>query len=152
AIDCRDRPSRLCFRSSRASEAEMAEIVFAAGVPHAPAIVGLIGSAPDAAQRVVADTYAGLKREIDEADPDVLIVFANDHLANSRARAYPDFLMGLAPEHSGPYEWFKPWIGCRDYAAKGDPAVAEALLVGMARRGVRMNAERKNLMFDDNIS
>jgi aromatic ring-opening dioxygenase catalytic subunit (LigB family) len=130
----------------------MAEIVFAAGLPHAPALVGLFERAPAATQKVVRETYEGLGRELEAARPDVLIVFANDHLSNSRIRAYPDFLIGLAAEHQGPHEWFKPWIGCRDYAAKGHPAVAEALFRGMTKRGIRMNAERANLNFDDNIS
>jgi aromatic ring-opening dioxygenase catalytic subunit (LigB family) len=130
----------------------MAEIVFAAGAPHAPGLVGLFDQAPDDAQKVVRDTYRGLRDKLYEARPDVLICFANDHLANSRIRAYPDFLIGMADEHRGPYEWFKPWIGCRDYAVAGNTAVAEALFRGMNRRGVRMNAERENLKFDDNIS
>jgi aromatic ring-opening dioxygenase catalytic subunit (LigB family) len=58
----------------------------------------------------------------------------------------------MAAEHRGPYEWFKPWIGCRDYAVPGNTQVAEALFRGMTRRGVRMKAERDNLKFDDNIS
>jgi aromatic ring-opening dioxygenase catalytic subunit (LigB family) len=130
----------------------MAEIVYAAGIPHAPAIVGLFSKAPPATQKVVEDTYNGLINELKAARPDVLIIFANDHLTNSRIRAYPDFLIGMAAEHSGPHEWFKPWIGCRDYVAKGSPEVAEALFRGMTRRGIRMNAERANLNFDDNIS
>jgi aromatic ring-opening dioxygenase catalytic subunit (LigB family) len=130
----------------------MAEIVYAAGLPHAPALVGLLARAPAETQRVVRAIYDGLAQALDRARPDVLIVFANDHLANSRIRAYPDFLIGMAQSHRGPFEWFKPWIGCRDYAAKGDPAVAEALFRGMTRRGIRMNAERVNLRFDDNIS
>lgn len=130
----------------------MAEIVFAAGAPHAPGLIGLFDTGPEQTQKVVRETYDGLARELREADLDVLIVFANDHLANSRVRTYPDFLIGMAPEHRGPHEWFKPWIKCRDYAAKGAPEVAEALLTGMGRRGVRMFAERENLNFDDNIS
>ena len=130
----------------------MAEIVYAAGLPHAPALVGLFAGAPAETQTVVRETYEGLARELDRARPDVLIVFANDHLANSRISAYPDFLIGMAAEHRGPHEWFKPWIGCRDYAVNGDPTVAEALFRGMTRRGIRMNAERANLKFDDNIS
>jgi aromatic ring-opening dioxygenase catalytic subunit (LigB family) len=130
----------------------MAQIVYAAGVPHAPAIVGLYEKVPAAAQKVIRDTYAGLKRELLEARPDTIIVFANDHLTNSRIRAYPDFLIGMAEEHSGPHEWFKPWIGCRDYTVKGNPTVAEKLFGGMTKRGIRMNAERKNVNFDDNIS
>jgi len=82
----------------------------------------------------------------------VIIVFANDHLVNSRIRSYPDFLIGMADEHRGPHEWFKPWIGCRDYAIKGDRHVAAALFRGMIRRGIRMFAETGALKFDDNIS
>lgn len=130
----------------------MAEIVYAAGLPHAPGLVGQFAGAPAATQKVVRDTYEGLVRELDAARPDVLIVFANDHLANSRITACPDFLIGLAAEHRGPHEWFKPWIGCRDYVAKGHPVVAEALFRGMIRRGIRMHAQRANLNFDDNIS
>ncbi len=130
----------------------MAEIVYAAGLPHAPALVGLFSRAPADVRNVVRETYESLARALDAARPEVLIVFANDHLANSRISAYPDFLIGMAAEHQGPHEWFKPWIGCRDYVVAGAPAVAEALFRGMTRRGVRMNAERANLKFDDNIS
>ena len=101
----------------------MAEIVFAAGVPHAPGLVGLFHTAPDGVQSVVRRTFKALADELRAARADVLIVFANDHLANSRISAYPDFLIGLAAEHRGPYEWFKPWIGCRDYVVPGHPQV-----------------------------
>ena len=130
----------------------MAEIVFAAGAPHAPAIVGLIDRAPEEAQKVVKNTYAAVTKGLKETRPDVLIMFANDHLANSRISAYPDFLIGMAETHSGPHEWFQEWIGCRNYATKGNPEVAKALFRGMTKRGIRMNAKDENLKFDDNIS
>ncbi len=130
----------------------MAEIVFAAGAPHAPGLIGLLDAAPSDVKDVVATTYRHLTNAIASAKADVLIVFANDHLANSRVRTYPDFLIGMAPEHRGPYEWFKPWIGCGDYVVKGAPEVASAMLDGMTRRGIRMFAQTENLKFDDNIS
>ena len=130
----------------------MATIVFAAGVPHAPGIVGLFDKAPEDAQAVVSRTFEALEQRLKAARPDVLIIFANDHLSNSRVRSYPDFLIGTGPEHRGPYEWFKPWIGCRDYVVRGNPGVAMALFRGMTRRGVRMTARNENLIFDDNIS
>jgi hypothetical protein len=65
---------------------------------------------------------------------------------------YPDFLAGMAAEHHGPFEWFKPWLGCRDYILPGRPDVAEALVSGMARRGVKLFGRRQNLRFDDNLS
>jgi aromatic ring-opening dioxygenase catalytic subunit (LigB family) len=130
----------------------LGEIVFAAGVPHAPALVGLYERAPEAVRDIVRDSYATLSRHLRESRPDVLMVFANDHLTNSRIRAYPDFLIGMAPEHRGPFEWFKPWIDCRDWAVPGSPATAAALFRGMTKRGIRMFAEPAPLKFDDNIS
>jgi hypothetical protein len=130
----------------------MAEIVFAAGVPHAPAVVGLFDRAPEAAREVVAATYDAVARALLAAKPDVLLVFGNDHLTNSRITAYPDFIIGLAERHAGPYEWFKEWIGCRDWDLPGDPAVARALFTGLTRRGFRVNAAAGALKFDDNLS
>ena len=130
----------------------MAEIVFAAGAPHAPGLIGLPEAAPADVKDIVATTYRNLASAMVSAKADVLIVFANDHLANSRIRAYPDFLIGMAAEHRGPFEWFKPWIGCEDYTVKGSPEIAAALFNGMTRRGIRMFAQHENLKFDDNIS
>ena len=130
----------------------MAQIVFAAGAPHAPGLVGLYDTAPADVQDIVRTTYAALGAALRASRPDVLLVFANDHLANGRISAYPDFLVGMAAEHRGPDPWFKPWIGCRDYVVRGDVRAAEALVNGMARRGVRMCFDRANLRFDDNLS
>jgi hypothetical protein len=130
----------------------MGEIVFAAGVPHAPALVGLLDRATPEAQRVVRESFAAVGSALEQSGADVLVVVANDHITNSRIREYPDFLLGMAAEHRGPDAWFKPWIGCRDWAMPGDPAVAEALFRGMGRRGVRLFARRDPLRFDDNLS
>ncbi len=130
----------------------MGKIVFAAGIPHLPAMVGLYDRAPVEVQTVVRNSFDAFRSELIASAPDVIIVFANDHLVNSRIRTYPDFLIGMADEHRGPHEWFKPWIGCRDYVIKGDRQVAAALFQGMTRRGIRMFADTANLKFDDNIS
>lgn len=130
----------------------MAQIVFAAGAPHAPAMVGLFDKAPPESQKVVSDTFAAIKKQLEATRPDVLFVFANDHLSNSRITFYPDFLIGMAAEHSGPHEWFQEWIDCRKYVAKGNPEVAKAMFQGMTRRGIRMVAKHENLNFDDNLS
>ncbi len=130
----------------------MAEIVFAAGVPHAPALVGLFDRAPAEARQIISRSYQAIRQQLQKARPDVLIVFANDHLTNSRIRAYPDFLIAGAREHRGPHEWFTPWIGCRDYVVPGNPDVAQALFRGMTRRMIRMNLSDEPLKFDDNLS
>ena len=130
----------------------MGDIVFAAGIPHLPAMVGLYDRAPPDVQATVRNSFEALRTELRAATPDVIIIFANDHLVNSRIRSLPRLLIGMADEHRGPHEWFKPWIGCRDYAIKGDRHVAAAVFRGMIRRGIRMFAETGNLKFDDNIS
>ncbi|MEO8936225.1 MAG: hypothetical protein ABI277_15230 [Burkholderiaceae bacterium] len=130
----------------------MASIVFAAGAPHAPGLVGLFDTAPLESQQIVQSIYRQLSEALVASRPDALIVFANDHLANSRVRDYPDFLVGTGAVHSGPYEWFKEWIKCRDYSAKGHPEVANGLVNGLGRRGIRTTWTTDNLKFDDNIS
>jgi protocatechuate 4,5-dioxygenase beta chain len=130
----------------------MAEIVCAVAASHAPGLIGLFDGAPPESQAAVSEMYGALAREIRAAELDVLILFANDHLANSKVLEYPDFLIGMADIHTGPYEWFQPWIGCRDYALPGRPEVAEAVYRGMARRGIKFFGRRENLRYDDNLS
>ena len=59
----------------------MAEIVFAAGAPHAPGLIGLLEAAPADVKDIVVTTYRNLASAMVSARADVLIVFANDHLA-----------------------------------------------------------------------
>ena len=130
----------------------MGHIVSASAASHAPGLIGLFDEAPAESQAVVRNIFGRIKADLEESQPDVVIAFANDHLANSRPRLYPDFLIGMADQHDGPAEWYKEWIGCRDYSTPGDPEVAQQLLTGMTKRGIRMFAQRENLQFDDNIS
>lgn len=130
----------------------MADIVLAVAASHAPGLAGLYDGAPEETKADVDKMYGLLSAQIAAADLDVLILIGNDHLANSRTLEYPDFLVGMAEHHKGPYEWFKPWLNCRDYTLQGRPDVAEAMINGMARRGVKFFGRRENLRYDDNLS
>ncbi|CAM4053413.1 hypothetical protein [Janibacter anophelis] len=130
----------------------MAQISLAVAASHAPGLIGMFDVAPEQSQRVVSSAYGELARQIREADLDVIIMIANDHMANNRIREYPDFVVGLAPEHRGPAEFFKDWLGCGEYAVPGRPDVGTEILNGLSRRGVRVTASRENLNFDDNVS
>jgi len=101
---------------------------------------------------MVRNIFGRIKPSWIDSKPDVVIAFANDHLANGRPRVYLDFLTGMVDRHDGPGEWYKEWIGCRDWSVQGNPVVAEKLLSGMAQRGIRMFGQGENLQFDDNIS
>ena len=54
----------------------MAEIVYAAGMPHAPTLVGLFSRAPADVQKVVRDSYDGLVSDLETARPDDLVGLA----------------------------------------------------------------------------
>lgn len=130
----------------------MAEIVLAVAASHAPGLLGLFDEAPEDSRRIVTRAYGEIARQIREADLDVLIMVANDHMANNRIREYPDFVIGMAPVHSGPAEFFRDWLNCGDYAVPGRTDLAEMVFNGLNYRGVRATATRENLNFDDNIS
>lgn len=130
----------------------MGEIVLSVAASHAPGLAGLYPGAPEETKAEVDKMYGSMAAEIAAADLDVLIVVANDHLANSRVLEYPDFLVGMAPEHSGPYDWYQEWLNCRNYTLQGRPDVAEAMIAGMAHRGIKFFGRRSNLLFDDNLS
>ncbi|MFZ3566614.1 hypothetical protein ACOKM5_06530 [Streptomyces sp. BH097] len=130
----------------------MANVSLAVAASHAPGLIGMFDQAPEASQQMVTSAYGSLTRQIRETELDVILMVANDHMANNRIREYPDFVVGMAPEHRGPAEFFKDWLGCGEYRIPGRPDLAEKVLNGLNRRGVPVSATRENLNFDDNIS
>lgn len=130
----------------------MAKTVLAVAASHAPGLIGMLDQAPADSQAIVASAYGALTKQIQDVKPDVIIMVANDHMANNRIREYPDFVVGMAAEHRGPAEFFKDWLGCDEYAIPGRPDIAEIIFNGLNKRGTRVTATRENLNFDDNIS
>lgn len=130
----------------------MGEIALAVAASHAPGLVGLFDKAPEESQRIVAAAYDEIGRQIRDANLDLIIFIANDHLADNRIGRYPDFFIGLAAEHRGPDEFFKDWLGVDDYTIPGAPDFGAKIFNGMNRLGVHAEATRENLRFDDNIS
>lgn len=130
----------------------MAEISFAACASHAPGLAGWFDKAPEGDRRLVADAYRRLHEELVSSGTEVLVIIGNDHVANARVYDYPDFTVGLADEHVGPDEWFRPWLRMDEYRMPGDPGVAGVLADGLADTGLTVRAARPNLRFDDNVS
>ena len=130
----------------------MGKITLAVAASHAPGLIGMLDEAPEESRRIVLQSYGALTDQISDAQPDVILMIANDHLANNRIREYPDFVVGLAEMHRGPSEFFKGWLACDDYEVPGRPDLAELLFNKLNDRGYRVSAERDNLNFDDNIS
>lgn len=129
----------------------MAEIAFAGAAAHAPGLTGWPERASPEAQRSVSEFYADLGGRIRDADLDLLVMVANDHILNYNPAHYPDFIVGTAGEHVGPSEWFKPWLKVDEYRIPGRPEVAQTLHGQLEGQNGRV-VENDNLDFDDNIS
>lgn len=129
----------------------MADLVLAVSASHAPGLTGWIDRADDATRRSVEGAYGRIGQQIRDARLDVLVMVANDHLVNYDPGDYPDFAVGTDAEHTGPAEWFKPWLGVDDYRFTGHPDVARTLLDGLSGNGLRV-VDRPQMLFDDNIS
>lgn len=130
----------------------MGEIVFAAAAAHAPGLTGWMEKADPPTQEAVLGAYAQLGEEIRAAEVDVLIMVANDHLANYEPSDYPDFVIGDAPEQVGPAEWFRPWLGLDEYRMPGAPELAAQVVSILGERTEYDIRSNDDLYFDDNIS
>lgn len=97
----------------------MGKIALAVAASHAPGLLGMFDQAPGESQAVVSSAYGTITEHLRDTELDVVIMVANDHMANNRIREYPDFLIGMAQEHRGPAEFFKDWLACGEYAVPG---------------------------------
>ncbi|MFI0481434.1 hypothetical protein [Actinomadura sp. 9N215] len=137
----------------------MAEISLAVAASHTPGLTGWFDKAPEADRDTVRAAYAEIHDAVVRSRTDVLLIIGNDHVENAAVSDYPDFTFGLAERHTGPDEWFKPWLRVADYAVPGRPDVADVLYQSVkdASRsgtdaGPRVRAVRENLRYDDNLS
>jgi len=128
------------------------DIALAVAAAHAPGLTGWPDKAGEAAWSEVKGAYERLGDSIREAKLDALVVVANDHLANYGPADYPDFVVGTAAEHTGPAEWFKPWLNVPDYRLPGHPELAQTIYESL-RESSDLRIERNDeLQFDDNLS
>jgi protocatechuate 4,5-dioxygenase beta chain len=129
----------------------VATVVAAMAATHAPGLTGWFDQAPAADRKLVLDCYGGLRRRLEAARPDVLLMLANDHLLNWPINNIPDYTVGIGEEHVGPAEWFDEWLALPKYRVQGRPELARAIVREGARRGI-MFAYLSRLELDDGIS
>jgi hypothetical protein len=78
----------------------MAEIVAAFGVPHTPNFPALVAKAgPDCE---TAKLYAEIAKRLRAAEPDVLVIYTDDHFNTFFLDNFPTFAIGIAEMTSGP--------------------------------------------------
>jgi aromatic ring-opening dioxygenase catalytic subunit (LigB family) len=129
----------------------MAEIVAAMAMTHSPGLTGWFDRASTEYQQLALTATAEMRRRLEAARPDTLVMFSNDHLLNWPINNIPEYTVGIGEEHVGPADWYDEWLGMEKYRVPGDPALARFLVNDAARRGLSL-AYLREMQFDDGIS
>jgi 2,3-dihydroxyphenylpropionate 1,2-dioxygenase len=79
-------------------------LVFAGACSHAPGITGRAARAAPADLEAVHQGFDRLRRAIEDARPDALIVVAAEHFANFFMDNMPAYCIGMADHYEGPIE------------------------------------------------
>jgi aromatic ring-opening dioxygenase catalytic subunit (LigB family) len=129
----------------------VAQIVAAMAMTHAPGLTGWFDRGREEHQQFVLQATAEMRRRLEAARPDVLVMFSNDHLLNWPLENTPEYTVGIGDEHVGPAEWFDGWLAMEQYRVPGHSGLARWLVNEGARRGL-MLAHLRRMQFDDGIS
>ena len=129
----------------------MAEIVAAMAMTHSPGLTGWFDRASIEYQQLALSATAEMRRRLEAARPDTLVMLSNDHLLNWPINNIPEYTVGIGDEHVGPADWFDEWLGMEKYRVPGDPGLARFLVNDAARRGLSL-AYLREMQFDDGIS
>lgn len=111
----------------------MGEIVFAAGMSHAPGIAAF----PDAPPREKRERFFGAAaeahRRLEAIRPEVLVLIAPDHFTNFFVDNMPAFCVGLNETYVGPVE---EWLQLDSRVVQGASNVATDILSTSFEHGV----------------
>jgi aromatic ring-opening dioxygenase catalytic subunit (LigB family) len=129
----------------------MGQIVAAMAMTHSPGLTGWFTRAPQEHQQLALQAIAEMRRRLEAARPDVLVMFSNDHLLNWPMNNIPEYTVGIGEEHVGPADWFDEWLGMEKYRVPGHPTLARFVVNETARRGLALSYLRA-MQFDDGIS
>jgi protocatechuate 4,5-dioxygenase beta chain len=129
----------------------VAEIVAAMAMTHSPGLTGWFTRASEEYQRLALQALGEMRRRLDEARPDVLVMLSNDHLLNWPINNVPEYTVGIGEEHIGPADWFDEWLGMEKYRVPGHAALARFIVNEAGRRRLAL-AWLREMAFDDGIS
>lgn len=129
----------------------MAEIVAAMAMTHSPGLTGWFDRASVEYQQLALSATAEMRRRLEAARPDTLVMLSNDHLLNWPINNIPEYTVGIGDEHVGPADWFDEWLGMEKYRVPGDPGLARFLVNDAARRRLSL-AYLREMQFDDGVS
>jgi aromatic ring-opening dioxygenase catalytic subunit (LigB family) len=129
----------------------VAEIVAAMAMTHSPGLTGWFTRASEEYQRLALQATAEMRRRLEAARPDVIVMLSNDHLLNWPINNVPEYTVGIADEHVGPAEWFDEWLAMETYRVPGHASLARFVVNEAGRRRLSL-AWLREMQFDDGIS
>jgi len=129
----------------------VARIVAAMAATHSPGLAGWFDSASEDYQQRAIDAFGRMRQALEQAQPDVLLIFSNDHLLNWPLNNTPEYTVGTGATHTGPAEWYAPWLNLDRYTLQGNPGLARFMVNEAARRGLHL-ASLRQMEFDDGFS
>src|SRR5437762_11511310 len=97
----------------------MARIVTAMAMTHSPGLTGWFTRASEEYQRLALGATAEMRRRLEAARPDVLVMFSNDHLLHWPINNIPQYTVGIGDEHVGPAGWVDEWPGREQHRVPG---------------------------------
>lgn len=100
-------------------------IVFSAALGHAPGWVAWPERAPEAQRLALDNGIEQLKRKLEEARPDAMIVFTSEHFTNFFLEHASAYCVGRGEMHRGPVE---PWMRMERTVIPGDPDLAREMV------------------------
>jgi len=130
----------------------VAEVVAAMAMTHSPGLTGWFTRATEDYQHQALTALAEMRRRLEVARPDVLVMFSNDHLLNWPINNVPEYTVGIADTHEGPADWFDEWLGMEKYRVPGHTDLARFIVNEGARRRLALAWLGGEMQFDDGIS
>ena len=101
----------------------MAKLVAAVGTPHGPGLPQQVADAPGTLR--AEDLMNQMRKQLEAAEPDVIIEIASDHFTNFFYDNLPQFCLGAIEDAEGPAETY---CEMPRRVMKSDPVLAKDFL------------------------
>ncbi|KAF2105967.1 protocatechuate-dioxygenase subunit beta [Lophiotrema nucula] len=114
----------------------MGKIVAGVGLSHAPGAIGFPETAPPHQRESTEKATRDLGITLEEAKPDVIFAFLDDHFENFYRNHMPTIAVSIADYHEGPADqWMEPLHIHKKTKFPGNPKVAEHLINSLVDQG-----------------
>lgn len=109
-------------------------IVAGLGMTHTPGLGNLMDVPPAEQILRIRDGFAKVREEIEQARPDVVVAFVNDHLDMFTTQNMPSIAVAVGDTHWGPTKETEPWIQMKRGKVPGHAELGMAIYESLIRQ------------------